>query len=308
MFKKLEENNLFPFMFFLLVSCCLWLLQTLNDDYETDVAFGISVNGVPGNIELSEPGDIEVKVRLHDKGTVLAGYKMGGEEPIAVDFSSFKYGNGVLSLPVSVLKNEVQSRLQSTTSIVRFVTDTLHINVRQNQKLLPVHVSGRFDAADHYEVVGVEVSPSSVMVAATPDALEKMEAVNTEFIVKKYMKADKVITAKILLDGAVSVEPSEVKVHVKVAPLKMKKVRVPLTKVNFPAYYHSLWLPTEVELAFEVSDTHYELLGPSDFVVQIDYNDVLNAHGRPVELKLTSSPSEAKNVVVTPAKINSSAL
>lgn len=295
-------------MFFLLVSCCLWLLQTLNDDYETDIAFGISVQGLPKSIELVDPDGIDVEVRLHDRGTVLAGYKMQSEEPIPVDFSNFKYSNGVLALPVSVLKNQVQTRLQSTTSIVRFVYDTLYLNVRQNQKLVPVHVNGRIDAADHYEIQGIEVVPSSVMVSATPDALEKMEFLNTEFIVKRFMKADKVLTAKVVSEGTMGVEPSEVKVHIRVAPLKVKKAYVPVTKVNFPAYYHALWLPTEVEVAFEVPEAYYELLGPSDFAVQIDYNDIVNAHGKPVELKLVTSPSQAKNIVLTPNEIKTIAL
>lgn len=303
-FIKLKENNLFPFLFFLLVSCCLWLLQTLNDDYETEVSFTVSVHGVPSNIELVNPGDIEVNVRLHDRGTVLTGYKMSNAEPIEVKYSSFKYRNGVLSLPVSALKSQVQSRLEVTTSIVQFVDDTLYINVRQNRKLLPVHLIGNIDAAEHYEVTSVEIEPSSVMVAATPDALEKMERIDTEFVVKRYLKASKTITAKLALGGAVSVEPSEVKLHINVSPLKTKKVRVPVTKLNFPLSFHAMWLPSEVEVSFEVSEAQYELVGPSDFSVELDYNDMLNAHGAPVKLKLVTQPSMVKNVELTPSAIN----
>ena len=307
-FKKLEENNLFPFLFFLLVSCCLWLLQTLNVSYETGVSFDISIQHVPDNVELDRSGTIETDVVLRDKGTVIAKYKMMSKEPLQVDYSDFVYKNGVLSLPLSVLKSQVQDNLEATTSFVRFAEDTLHIAVKQNRKLLPVRVNGRIDAAEHYEVSGIEIVPSNVMVHATPDVLEKMEFVNTEFVVKRYLKGDKVIPVKVSLGGALDIEPVEVKLHVNISPLKVKKVRVHVENVNFPRSYHAMWLPTEVELTFEVSPLHYELLGSGDFSVQIDYNDIVNAHGRPVEIKLVKTPSQAKNVEYVPSSINVSIL
>ena len=63
-FKKLKGNNLFPFLFFLLVSCCLWLLQVLNEDYETDIPFSVSILNVPEGIELVDGNEAEVLVRL----------------------------------------------------------------------------------------------------------------------------------------------------------------------------------------------------------------------------------------------------
>ena len=95
-----------PFLFFLLVSCCLWLLQVLNEDYETDIPFSVSINNVPDNIELVDGDEAEVLVRLSDRGTVLSRYKLGKTLSIAVDFSEFKHNGGTLSLPLSMLKKQ----------------------------------------------------------------------------------------------------------------------------------------------------------------------------------------------------------
>ena len=46
-FKKLKGSSLLPFLFFLLVSCCLWLSLVLNEDYETDIPFSVSILNVP---------------------------------------------------------------------------------------------------------------------------------------------------------------------------------------------------------------------------------------------------------------------
>ena len=302
-FKKIKENNLLPFLFFLLVSCCLWLLQVLNEDYETDIPFSVSINNVPDNIELVDGDEAEVLVRLSDRGTVLSRYKLGKTLSIAVDFSEFKHNGGTLSLPLSMLKKQMVSVIEGTTSIVQYPEDTLYVRVRQNSKLLPVVLNGKIDAAEHYEVTSVEISPVDVMVSAMPDRLEAMEFVETEYIVKKYLKSDKVFTVKIATGDYMNVEPSVVDVRVSVSPMKIKKVRVPVVKANFPKPFFAMWLPNEVELSFEVSESNYDAVGPADFVVNLDYNDILSARGGYVPLKLVTSSSLVKNVVLKPSRI-----
>ena len=64
-----------------------------------------------------------------------------------------------------------------------------------------------------------------------------------------------------------------------------------------------MWLPNEVELSFEVSESNYDAVGPSDFVVNLDYNDLTSARGGYVPLKLVTSSSLVKNVVLKPSRI-----
>lgn len=303
-FKRFKENNLLPFLFFLLVSCCLWLLQVLNEDYETDIPFYVSISNVPDNIELVDGDNAEVMVRLSDRGTVLTKYKLGKKLSIAVDFSEFKHNGGTLSLPLSVLKKQMAGVVDATTSIVQYHDDTLYIKVKQNRKLLPVVLNGKIDAAEHYEVTSIEISPVDVMVSAMPDKLETMEFVETEYTVKKYLKSDRVFTVKIATGDYMNVEPSVVDVHVSVSPMKIKKVRVPVVCVNFPEPQFAMWFPNEVELSFEVSESNYDRVGPADFVVNLDYKDILSAKGGLVPLKLVSSSSFAKNVVLKPSRIS----
>ena len=302
-FKKLKGNNLLPFLFFLLVSCCLWLLQVLNEDYETDIPFSVSILNVPEGIELIDGNETEVLVRLSDRGTVLAKYKLGKSHSLTVDFSDFKHHGGTLSLPVSLLKKQIAEVVEGTTSIVQYHDDTLYVQVMQSRKLLPVKLNGKIDAAEHYEIANIAIDPVEVMVSAMPDELEKMEYVETDYIVKKYLKSDRTFQVNIATADFMSVEPSMVNVNISVSPLKIKKVQVPVTQVNFPAPLYALWLPNEVELSFEVSEANYELIGPSDFTVQLDYKDVVSNVGGYAPLKLVSKSSLVKEVKLKPSKI-----
>ena len=302
-FKKLKGNNLLPFLFFLLVSCCLWLLQVLNEDYETDIPFSVSIHNVPEGIELVDGDETEVLVRLSDRGTVLSKYKLGKSQSLSVDFSDFKHRGGVLSMPMSQLKKQIAGVVEGTTSVVQYHDDTLYVKVVQSRKLLPVRLNGKIDAAEHYEITSVVIDPVDVMVSAMPDKLEKMEFVETDYTVKKYLKNDRTFQVDVATDDFMTAEPSTVNIHVSVSPLKIKKVRVPVTMVNFPKSLFAMWLPNEVELTFEVSEANYELIGPSDFAVQLDYNDVAANKGGYAPLKLVSTSPLVKNVALKPSKI-----
>ena len=302
-FKKLRGNNLFTFLFFLLVSCCLWLLQVLNEDYETDIPFSVSILNVPEGIELVNADKAEVLVRLNDRGSVLVKYKLGKSQSLTVDFSEFRHRGGTLSLPVAQLKKQIASVVEPTTSVVQYHDDTLYVDVLQNRKLLPVKLNGKIDAAEHYEITDIVIDPLDVMVSAMPDKLEKMEFVETDYTVKKYLKGDRTFQVNIAAGDFMTVEPSVVNVRVAVSPLKIKKVSVPVVKVNFPEPMYAAWMPAEVELSFEVSEVDYDIIGPSDFVVQLDYNDIVSAQGGYVPLKLVYSSPLARNVVQKPSQI-----
>ena len=302
-FKKLKGNNLLPFLFFLLVSCCLWLLQVLNEDYETDIPFTVSILNVPEGIELVDGNEAEVLVRLNDRGTVLSKYKIGKSHSLTVDFADFKHRGGTLCLPVSQLKKQIAGVVESTTSIVHYHDDTLYVEVVQSRKLLPVKFNGKIDAADHYEISSITIDPVEVMVSAMPDRLEEMEFVETEYIVKKYLKSDRTFQVNIETAGYMSAEPSVVNVNISVSPLKIKKVRVPVTLVGFPGPLFAFWIPNEVELSFEVSEANYEHIGPSDFTVHLYYKDIVANVGGYAPLKLVSTSPFVKNVVVKPSRI-----
>lgn len=302
-FDILKGNNILPFLFFVLVSCCLWLLQVLNEDYEADIPFSVSILNVPDNLELVDEDNLEVMIRLSDKGRVLAGYTLDKNAGLVVDFAEFKHRGGTLSLPVSSLKKQVSAIVAGTTSVVQYHDDTLYVKVKQNQKLLPVRLNGKIDAADHYEITAINIEPYDVMVSAMPDKLELMDFVETEYVVKRYLKNDKSYAVRIATDDYMNVEPAVVNVHVSVSPLKVKKVRVPLAQVNFPRPMYAMWLPNEVELSFEVSEANYDLIGPSDFTVNVDYNEIITGVGGYVPIHLVNKTPLVKNIQLTPSRI-----
>ena len=60
------------FLFFVFVSFCFWLLQVLNDDYETEFSVPLRLKNVPSDVVLTSELPDELRIGVKDRGTVLA--------------------------------------------------------------------------------------------------------------------------------------------------------------------------------------------------------------------------------------------
>ena len=300
----MKGNDIPTFLFFLLVSCCLWLLQTLNERYETDVVVDVNIVNMPAGMELVDSDETEFAVRLRDAGTVLMGYELGGGLPITVDYSELRQDKGRLALPLAILAGRLQNGMKASTVLVNTLTDTLFLDVKKEEALLPVTVHGVIDAAEHYEIVDVEIVPSEVMVMATPGVVAEMSEVKTEYVVKKYLKDNTGFSLALASDGVMTIEPSVVNVYVSVSPLKQKRLVVPVDYVNFPEGHDVSQLPADVELTFDVSEFNYDKVQSADFKVELDYNELFLDDKKKGVFKISESPSAVHDIRIRPAQVS----
>ena len=85
-----KSREFLIFLFFILVSFSFWLLQVLNDEYETELSIPIRMKQVPENVVLTSSLPSEMKVSVKDRGTVLVNYLWGQNlYPLVIDFSEY---------------------------------------------------------------------------------------------------------------------------------------------------------------------------------------------------------------------------
>lgn len=279
----------------------MWLLQTLNYKYETDVAFRVNVEGLPSDVELDKE-DTYFMARVRDYGTTLIGYEFKGATPLTVNYEELIYINGRLVLPLFTAMKKIENEIGSSGSVVRLLQDTLVIDVKRDVALLPVRLDGVIDAADHYMVTDVEIVPSEVNVYATASDLESINEVRTEYLVKKYLKSGISFKASLVAGDLMTIEPSTVDVHVSVQRLVEKKVNVPVDYIGFPAGYSGL-LPGEVELSFEIPESDAESIGAKEFKVYVDYKELLSSGTGKGEFTVLPSSHKVVNVKAEPSQI-----
>ena len=85
-----KSREFLIFLFFFLIASGFWLLQTLNNDYETEFSIPVRLKGVPNNVVITSEPSSELHIRVKDKGTVLLNYMLGKSFfPITLDFSDY---------------------------------------------------------------------------------------------------------------------------------------------------------------------------------------------------------------------------
>lgn len=295
-------RDMLLFLFFVLVSCCLWLMLTLNRDYETDIKFSLSVKEVPGDVSFS-PQSEELIVRVSDRGTTLMNYKLETFLPISVNYSELVNRKGRLVLPVSALQKRVKKQLRSSTAILSMHPDTLLYYTKESAVKYPVQFSGAVVAARQYALGDVVITPDSVWVFAPSQVADTLKSISTEFLVKEELRDTLNITLPLAVAADVRCNPSEVNVTIPVYPYTQKSFELPVRGIDFPDTYKLRTIPSRVQVKMNVKSDDYKLVNADEFEVGISYLDIYGSESNRAELKLFRSPSWAKDIKIVPSTV-----
>ena len=69
-----KSREFLIFLFFAFVSFCFWLLQVLNDDYETELSIPVKMKNVPESVVMTSELPTELRFGVKDRGTA-AGHR-----------------------------------------------------------------------------------------------------------------------------------------------------------------------------------------------------------------------------------------
>ena len=272
--EKARGNNLIVFLFFLLVSCSLWLSMTLNRVYETNISVSVQVKNVPDGIELECADGISTSVVVRGDGTDLFGYIFDDGIVVAADYSEFSRKGGRLAMSANTIRGRVVEQLDPSLSLKDFVDDSLFAAVQRVTAIVPVK-KNRLDlrVAKGCELVSVKYEPEEVLVTALIDEISEIKDVRTPVLVCDGLERDTVFEMTFLPGKYINVQPEKVKVLVGVSRYVNKVVAVPVEYVKFPSNVNLGFLPQDVNVVYEVLDADSGKVKPSDFSVQLQFDD-----------------------------------
>ena len=301
--KKIKGNSLLPFLLFLFVSSCLWLLQVLNERFETAFVVSVRVTGVPEGISFEEGEEVDLKALVRDEGIVLMGYELRERPVINLDYSDLTDNNGHLTIQSSAFKNSVAELLEPSTTLVQFVDETLSFNVMKAAKDVPVRLNHEVQIPAKCSLDYIELSPQWVTVAAVPDVLAEIDTIDTEFLSGLLLEGNKSVQVKLVSNAALTIDPSVVTVNFYVSEKLHRSVLVPVKLVGVPEEVMLPGIPEYVEVKFSVAKANVDVVKPSDFVVELNYYEYQNEKGDSVALSLVSSSPYVGNISYSPAKV-----
>ena len=278
-------------------------MLTLNQNYETDIKFNVTIKEKPEDVTFTSEGE-EIVVRVRDRGTTLMNYKLESFMPISVNYSEFVNRKGRLLLPLSVLQQRIKKQLQSSTSLLSVYPDTLVYYTQESAVRFPVKVVGEFEPARQYALGDVTVSPDSVWVFAPVQVADTMRVLYTEPREERELRDTLVYKVALMVPESVnSCTPSEVTVTVPVYPYAQKSFKLPVIGVDFPDTYKLRTFPSHVQVMLNVSMDNYNKIDADDFEVGVSYIDVFESDNNQAPVKLIRAPHYAKDVVILPSAV-----
>ena len=301
-----KSREFLIFLFFMFVSFSFWLLQVLNDDYETEYTVSLRMKDVPDNVVLTSELPSNMKITLKDRGTVLVNYSWGqGLLPLTLDFTEYSDKGNQVRIPSMSLAKKISAQLSQSTKLVAIKPDTLEfIYTKGAAKTVPVKLCGTITPERQYYVSDTIFSPDSVRVYAPKAILDTITAAYTKTVdfegvsdtVRKRVSIAPVKGARFIPDYS--------DLTLKVDVYAEKTVDVPVVGVNFPHDKVLRTFPSKVKVTFQIGLSRFMEVDADDFQVVVDYNDLQNEGGDKCRLQLKEMPKGVNHVRVNPKEMD----
>ena len=301
-----KSREFLIFLFFVFVSFSFWLLQVLNDDYETEFSIPLRMKNVPENVVLTSELPKELRVGVKDRGTVLVNYLLGQTlYPITLDFNDYTDKGSQVRIPASTLTKRVISQLNQSTKLSTIKPDTLElIYTRGEGKKVPVQLRGEVKAERQFYISDILYSPDSVMVYAPQELLDTIQAAYTEALYVGQITDTTRHRVNMMPVKGARFTPSYSDVTFLVDMYSEKTVEVPVLGVGFPDDEVLRTFPSKVHVTFQVGLSQFKHVTSDDFEVVVDYQTLQEEKREKCSPTLVKSPSNVNHVRISPLEID----
>ncbi|NCC09976.1 MAG: YbbR-like domain-containing protein [Bacteroidia bacterium] len=301
-----NSRELLIFLLFFVVASGFWLIQTLNNDYETDLAIPVKLINVPDNVVLTYEPASTLLVRVKDRGTILLNYRLGKTFfPIQIDFKAYKQRNNLIRIYANQLENQVLSQLNLSTKLLAIKPDTLdYIYSMGRSKKVPVHFGGTVKAGNQYYISDTVCSPESVLVYAPPGVLDTITKVYTERLFLDNLVDTVRQSIALRSTKGVKFIPDRVHLTFPVDVYAEKTVDVPLNGVDFPPGKVLRAFPSTVQVTFQVGVSRFRQIDADDFVINVSYKELMTLGSEKYKVRLQSWPRNITLMRIAPEKVD----
>ena len=301
-----QSREFFIFLFFFLVAGVFWLLQTLNNDYETVFRVPVRLKNVPDNVVITSEPSTSVQFRVKDKGTVLLNYMLGKNfYPVSLDFDSYQAHNNHVSVQASQYRSMIQQQLNASTQLLAVSPDTLeYIYSTGKSKVVPVCLQGRAEAAIQYYLADTIFAPDSVTVYAPTEELDTIRAAYTRPVDLTDIADTTTLTVPLHAPKGIKFVPAETTITFPVDMYTEKTVEVPIEGINFPSDRILRTFPSRIHVTFQVGLSRFRKVNGSDFHISVSYDELLNLGTDKYKVKFDRIPAGITNVRVSPREVD----
>lgn len=303
--SKIWNKQFLIFLFFLALSSVFWIFQTLNETYEEDFQVPLELRNVPSNVVITTDLPENLHILLRDKGSQLLAYRYTRQfKPVVVDYNTYSNPSGHVSILGNELQRQIAAQLLPGTQMLGLKPDTLDFYYNFGQfKRVPIRPLGEVRAGRLYSLAKTVYSEDSVTVYASREQLDTITAAYLQpFNLRNLTDTTHVKSNFVKVKGAKFV-PAQIGVTFCIDRLVEKTIQVPVQQVNFPASKQLRTFPVTVKVTFQVGMGLYRKITSENFVLVVNYEDLLKNKSTYCHLSLKTIPEGVSHVRISPQDV-----
>jgi hypothetical protein len=303
-----KSHEFFVFLFFFVVSAGFWLLQTLNETFETEISVPLALKNVPEKVHVTTNLPSQIHVTIRDRGTTLIRFfRYSVQNALEVDFEKYDAGlsNARVQVPITDVQRMIHSQLGVTSHVIAVRPDTLEYYYNRGiARRLPVKVCGSISASPQNYIQSMNISEDSVLVYAPNNVLDTMQYAYTQAVNLLGLKENVTQNVSFRRMKGVEYVPSMVEMTTFVGYYAEKTVEVPIIGLNFPGDKELRTFPSRAKVTFRVESGQYQRITSDNFVLAITYEELLQNPSDKYRLHLKSLPEGVTNARISPQEVD----
>ncbi len=304
-FKNLPSKRRFRFfLLFILLSFTFWSSTKLSKNYSLKQSFLIVWTNIPKGIILS-PTIQKFNISITATGIEILLYRLF-EKPIMISLSELHFSGKKTKIILDNQKFLIQQQLFDNTIINDFNPKTIDLNFsRLDQKSVLVIPKIQINLRAGYLIDSdIKISPDSIIVYGPKSILDSLSSIKSEFLIANdvYKNLRKKLNLKSLPN--IKFSKSKVTVDLNVSRYTEKEFVVNVEVINLPPGIRVKLFPPEVKVRTTLPFSILRSINASDFILVVDYEDILAKENKLLKLKIKSKPPLVKKISLDPKKVN----
>jgi hypothetical protein len=275
-----DNRKVKVFVFFLVLTSIIWLIIELSKTYTSSTVFNVEYKNLPSDklLQIKPVSNLDVAIKA--SGFNLLRYKMKAPK-ISFNLSNIsKKGSYHYILPNSQLSN-LNTQLVGETEIISVLKDTIFIEIGKNiSKKVPVVPITEIKFKLGYNLIEkLTVIPDSIVITGSEKYIDSIKEISTVQLKLNdvYENIDKelglIISKK---NKNISFSSTKVKLSGMVDKFTEGKFNIPVSIINEPEDVKVNPFPKEIEVIYQASITHFNMINDNSFLVVFDYKQYEN--------------------------------
>ena len=303
--RSTKSKDLLLFAVAFLIASFFWLLQALNEIYETDLQVPVEISNLPEEVLITDPPVSHLTLTVREKGSTLLLHYFGNKNrPVRIDFNKWRNNESHTRIPVGSIEKEIKAALPGSTVLLGTKPSVIEYYYSLGEKKkVPVRLNIQSSTAIEYVVTDTLVRPDSVWAFAPTGILASLQEVSTQK--DTFLQINDTVNAEIPLQKMRGVKfvPEKVKVTIPTDLLVEKTVEIPIVGTDFPPNKRLRTFPSKVNITFQVGTSKYNSITADNFVLVASYDELVNNTTGKYVPHLKTVPPGASHIRISPQEV-----